>query len=208
MPFDFDPAWERPITARYLDPLELVWLATSRRLGLTIRRDPAIFSMTDGSGTLWLGPRGDLDADDTLAQQVFHEICHWITNGLETFHERDWGFPVDDALDLREFAGLRLQAHLAGKHGLRGMFGPTGVFRQYYDRLPADPFGPLDDSPEDRQVIEIARVARARAEGPPWVGPVHQALAATAAIRGLAGQFLSDYATEIEGDPLPSLWGA
>lgn len=206
MPFDFDPTWQRPVRSRYLDPLELVWLATARRLGITIRRDPAIFSMTDGSGRLWLGPREDLDADDTLAQQVYHELCHWITNGLDTFHERDWGFPVDDVLDLREFACLRLQAWLAETHGLRAMFGPTGIFRQYYDRLPADPFAPLDDSPEDAVVVALALEARDRAEGPPWVGPLHQALAATAALRGVVHPFLRDYATELEQDELPSLW--
>ena len=35
-----------------------------------------------------------LDADDNAGQMVFHEICHWITNGVETFGERDWGFEV------------------------------------------------------------------------------------------------------------------
>lgn len=201
-----DPTWERPVLARYLDPLELVWLATCKRLGLRVRRNPHVFSMTDGTGLLELGPRESLDADDTLAQQVFHELCHWITNGVEAFSQRDWGFPVDDALDPREHACLRLQAWLAGRHGLRGMFGPTGVYRQYYDRLGDDPLAPLDDSEWEHTVVGLARDAIARAQRPPFAGPIDDALRATAALRGVVAPFLADYATEIDDDPLPSLW--
>lgn len=202
-----DPNYERPILARYLDPVELVWLATARRLGLHVRRDPAIFSMTDGKGLLSLGPRDSLDPDDCLAQMVFHELCHWITNGLDTFHERDWGFPLWEDVDPREHACLRLQATLSERHGLRGWMGPTGGFRQYYDRIPEDTVQPIDDSPWEQNVVQIARDAIARADQAPWVGPVNEALAATAAIRGVLRPFLPDYATEIDGDGLPSLWG-
>ena len=201
-----DPLYERPVRSRYLDPVELIWLATARRLGLYIRRDPAIFSMTDGTGLLALGDRESLDADDSLAQMVFHELCHWITNGLETFGERDWGFPLWDDVDPREHACLRLQAELSGRHGLREWMGPTGGFRQYYDRIPADTLQPIDDSPWEAQVVAVAREAFARADGPPWTGPVNEALAATAAIRGVVKPFLAEYATEIADDPLPSLW--
>ncbi len=201
-----DPNYERPIQARYLDPVELVWLATARRLGLHVRRDQAIFSMTDGEGLLALGPRDSLDADDCLAQMVFHEICHWITNGLETFHERDWAFPLWDDVDPREHACLRLQAELSGRYGLRTWMGPTGGFRQYYDRIPADTLAPIDDSPWEADVVQIAASAIARSAGAPWVGPVSEALAATAAIQGVLRPFLTDYATEIDDDALPSLW--
>lgn len=202
-------AYERPIESRYVDPLELVWLATCRRLGLTIRRDPTIFSRTDGSGMLWLGPREDLDADDTLAQQVFHELCHWITNGVESAREEDWGFPLDDADDPREFACLRLQAWLADRHGLRGMMGPTGQYRAYFDRLGADVLAPMADPPhavDEAEVVALAAAAIATAQAPPFTPVVDEALAATARLRGVVTDFLEDYATEVEGDPLPSLW--
>jgi hypothetical protein len=198
--------YERPILSRYLDPLELVWLATARRLGLTVRRDPAIFSRTDGSGMLWLGPRDDLDADDTVCQMLFHELCHWITNGVDSFRAEDWGFPLDDADDPREFGCLRLQAWLAERHGLRGMLGPTGTFRQYYDRIPADVLEPLDDSPWEAEVVAIARRAVATAQQPPFAPAVDEALAATAALKQVVRPFLADYATELDDDPLPSLW--
>jgi len=194
------------VASRYTDPLELLWYATAKRLGLTIRRNPHVFSMTDGSGLLELGPRDSLDADDTAAQQVFHELCHWITNGVDTFGERDWGFPVDDADDWREYACLRLQAWLAGRHGLRGMFGPTGVYRQYFDRIPDDPFEPLEGD-DEAQICAHARLCAERALGDPWRGPLGDALAATAQLKAITASFLPDHQTDVADDPLPSLWG-
>jgi len=202
-------SWQRPIHSRYLDPLELVWLSTARRLDLTIRRDPAIFSRTDGTGMLWLGPRDDLDADDTVCQMIFHELCHWITNGVASRHVEDWGFPLSDADDPREYACLRLQAALADRHGLRGMLGPTGLYRRYFDQLPDDPFGPVADPGhrlDETRIVVLARDALARAEQPPFC-PLHDALAATARLRDVVAPFLDTYATEIEDDELPSLWG-
>jgi hypothetical protein len=199
-------SYERPIRSRYLDPVELIWLATARRLGLTVRRDPAIFSRVDGSGMLWLGPRDDLDPDDTVCQMLFHELCHWITNGVESAKLEDWGFPLDDADDPREFACLRLGASLADAHGLRGMFGPTGKYRAYFDRIGPDPLAPLDDTAWEAEIVRLAAAAIDTSRLPPFQPAVDDALRATAAIRGVLGPFLPDYATEIEGDALPSLW--
>lgn len=197
----------RPILSRYRDPLDLVWLATARRLGLHVRRNPAIFSATDGTGLLELGPFDTLDADDTTAQMILHELCHWITNGLETFHERDWGFALDAELDWREHACLRLQAGLAQRYGLRGVLAPTSQFRAYYDAIPADVLQPLEGWPHEARVVELAAVALGRAEGAPWVGPMREAFTATAAMRDALAPFLADYATDLPDDPLPSLWG-
>ena len=202
------PGWERPIHSRYTDPLELVWLATARRLGLVVRRDESIFSMTDGTGLLALGPRHALDPDDTLAQMVFHELCHWITNGLDSYDDRDWDFPLDDIDDLREYACQRMQAALADEHGLRRFFGPTGMFREYYDKVPADPFAPLDSSPREAWICADARRAYADARGAPWEAPLQAALQATAALHSVVHGFLDAYQTEIDGDALPSLWAA
>ncbi len=201
--------WERPIESRYLDPLEVIWLATARRLGLTVRRDPAIFSRTDGTGMLWLGPRDDLDADDCVAQMLFHEIAHWITNGVASGQVADWGFPLSDQDDPREYACLRVQAALADRHGLRGMLGPTGQYRQYFDRIPVDALAPMDDPPhtlDEGVILVLATDALRRAGAAPFAGPVDHALTATAALRDVVADFLPAYATEIPDDPLPSLW--
>ena len=199
-------SYERPIHSRYVDPVELVWLSTAKQLGLTIRRNPSIFSATDGTGLLELGPRSDLDPDDTLAQMVLHEFCHWITNGLETFHDRDWGFPLDVEDDVREYACLRLQAWLTHRHGLRTVMAPTSSFRGYYDRIPDDPLEPLDASPREAGIVALAAEAIERAQGQPWAPPIEQALDATRAIGQCLAPFLEHYASEHRDDALPSLW--
>ncbi len=203
---DLDLDYERPITSRYLDPLDLVWLATAKRMGLTVRRNPDIFSATDGSGLLELGPRKDLDPDDALAQMIFHEVCHWITNGAETLAERDWGFPLDGLGDHREQVGLRVQAALADSRGLRSFLGPTGFFRQYYDSIPADPLMPVDDTKLEATICAMAEAALVRTEEPPWAPHLQEALAATVLFKDTVDRFLGDYQTDLDEDGLPSLW--
>jgi hypothetical protein len=203
-----DESYKRPIKSRYLDPCELIWLATAKRLGIHIRRSPLVFSATDGTGRLQLSTRDDLDPDDCLAQMFLHEICHWATNGVQTLAERDWGFDLDGTVDHREHAGLRLQAWLADQAGLRQMFGPTGQFRQYYDRIPSDPLEPIDESEWERQVVADAAAAIARIQAPPWHPHVLQAMQATARLRELLTPFIDDYQSLEEGDVLPSLWTA
>ena len=202
--FDYN---DREVTARYLDPLELVWLATAKRLGITVRRNPEVFSMSDGTGLLELGTRDTLDPDDSPAQMIFHEVAHWIVNGEHTRHERDWGFPVVETVDWREFPALRLQAALADAHGLRTFLAPTSGFRRYYDLIPADPFEPLDDSPEEERTVARAREAHARAHGEPWGAALQGALVATAQLASTVREFLDAYQTEHADDTLPSLWG-
>ena len=203
-----DKNYERPIKARYVDPCELIWLSTAERLGLSIRRSPLVFSATDGSGRLQLSTRDDLDEDDCLAQMLLHEICHWCTNGVETFAERDWGFALDGPTDPREHAALRLQAWLADQVQLRAMFGPTGIYRQYYDQIPEDPKEPIDDSPWENHVCETARIAITRIQSKPWHPHVLEAMHATAQLRAIVEPFLSNYQSEHEEDRLPSLWDA
>jgi hypothetical protein len=204
MHYDYD----RPIHHRYVDPYEVIWLSTCRRLGLHIRRSPDVFAMTDGTGLLALSVRDELDPDDTLAQQVFHELCHWIVGGERSFFERDWGTPLEPPVeDSVEYATLRLQLALTAPHGLQGMMAPTGLYRPYWDEL-VDPLTPRDDSEVEAVAIQLTRDAIERSAGPPWAGPVHDALRASAAMRDQLAPFLVDYRGEIEGDPLPCLWGS
>ena len=200
------PEYVRPICSRYQDPLDVVWFATAKRFGLTIRRNRAIFSATDGAGLLELGPRDTLDPDDSAAQMIFHEFCHWITNGEATIRERDWGFPLDAELDWREHACLRLQAALTDGHDLRQVLAPTSGFRAYYDVIPADPFEGIDGWHHEDQVVPLAREAFARSKRAPFVDGLQAALAATAQIRSAIRPLLPDYATDIANDSLPSLW--
>ena len=201
-----DPQYERPIMSRYVDPCEVVWLATATRLGLHIRRSPLVFSATDGTGRLQLSTRDDLDADDCLAQMLLHEICHWCTNGIDTKHVRDWGFALDGPTDPREHAALRLQAWLADAADLRAFFGPTGIYRQYYERIPEDPTQPIDGSAWEAHVCALAVAAIARVQGPPFAPHVQEAIQATARLRQTVDDFVSDYRPIEDGDDLPLIW--
>lgn len=199
-----DPDYERPILARYVDPYELVWLSTAARLGLTVRRDPSVFSMTDGSGLLALATRDTLDPDDTLAQQVLHEICHWLVNGLHTFTERDWGYPLDvPTSDPREHACLRLQASLADAHGLRALVAPTGIYRPYYNAIGAEP---LDVPASEPRVAELLTSGFARARSEPFHSALQAALSATAELRAVVAPFVQSYRSEHPDDALPCQW--
>lgn len=201
-----NPDYERSIQSRYIDPVDLIWLATAKELGLTVRRNPEVFGMTEGDGLLHLGDRSTLDPDDCLLQMIFHEICHWITNGVDSADQRDWGFQLDGPLDPREHACQRLQAFLSEAHGLRDMMGATGDFRQYWDQIPADPLEPLDQGTWETKVHSLALAAIKRASEAPFSEPLCRALQATAAIRSATRPFLNHYATELEKDDLPSLW--
>ena len=201
-----DPDYERPIESRYIDPCEVVWLATATRLGLHIRRSPLVFSATDGSGRLQLSTRDDLDEDDCLAQMLLHEICHWCTNGVESFNTRDWGFALDGPTDRREHAALRLQAWLADEGGLRDFFGPTGIYRQYYEQIPKDPTQPIDDSDWEAHVCALATAAIVRIQAPPFAPHVQEAIRGTARLRATLHDFVSDYRPTEDGDDLPLIW--
>ena len=193
------PATVRRIEHRYLDPLDQIWLTTAQRIGLTIERGDDVYASTDGRSTLRIGAAPTLDPDDSLAQMIFHELCHSLVEGPESFARPDWGLdntgPRDEA---REHACLRVQAHLAGRHGLRHVLAPTTDYRVYWDELPADPFEPRRDP-----AVTAALLGAQRAERPPWGPHLIEALAATAAVVGRAASFADDASLLAAAEPAP-----
>ena len=193
-----NPNYERPIHLNYQDPLELIWVSAAGRMGVKILRDTELFAGTDGEGNLSLGTHDTLDADDSVAQMIFHEICHWIVNGRETYHLPDWGFPLGGPFDWREHACLRLQGLLADSHGLRDFFAPTTIFREYWDALTqadVSPFEPLPGWPSERQVVALTQEALARSSEEPWNPSLQKALEATVAMRSLVEPWISTQST-------------
>jgi hypothetical protein len=188
---------------RYVDPLAQIWLDAAARIGLRVVRGAEAYASTDGNGTLTLAVAEALDPDDSLAQMIFHELCHSLVQGLESFDRPDWGLEnVDDGDAWREHACLRLQAVLAGRHGLRRFLAPTTDYRGFYDALPADPLAPRRDPSVVAAVLGLQR-----AEDPPWAPALAEALAATAAVAGAVAA-LRPPATA-SGAPdgaLPTLW--
>lgn len=168
----------RTVHHRYDDPLELIWLACLRELGFQLQRSDEVYASFDGARTLTLSTREHFDADDSLAQLIFHELCHALVSGERGVRRADWGMENIDARDLeQEHACHRLQSALADEHGLRGLFAVTTEHRTYWDTLPIDPLGPGDDS-----AIPVARDAFERARKEPWRAALQGALRRTAAL--------------------------
>src|SRR5438477_12249763 len=100
--------------------IERIWLRAAARLGFRIQRTTDAYAASDGRGTIAIGVDASLDADDAVAQLIFHELCHAITEAPRGLALPDWGLDNTGAHDVvREHACLRLQAHLADAHGLR-----------------------------------------------------------------------------------------
>jgi hypothetical protein len=162
------------------EEIERLWTAAAARLGLRVVRTGDAYATSDGRGTIAIGVGDALDVDDAVAQLVFHELCHALTEGDANLDKPDWGLDNTTARDVvREHACLRLAAHLADAHGLRAFLAPTTEYRAYHDALPADPL--CAEEAGDDPAIPIAREAAARAAAAPWAGPLGDALAATAA---------------------------
>lgn len=184
----------RTIHARYEDPLDRLWLTCAERVGLRVMREPGAYASTDGKGTLTIAVPEELDPDDSLAQMIFHELCHALVEGPESFERRDWG--LDNTSDddvLREHACVRLQAFLSRSRGLGTFLAPTTDFRLFHDVLGPDPFvfeeaqAPYTDREGARRSITLAKQALARVGTRPWSPHLTEALDATAAIaRALA----------------------
>ena len=175
----------REVTARYTDPLAQVWVTAARRIGLRVVRTPDAYAATDGRGTLAIGDATTLDADDSLAQMIFHELCHSLVEGEASFSRADWGMDnTGPDHDWREHACLRVQFVLTGRHGLRAVFAPTTEFRAFWDRLSGDV---LADRTERSVVAAIAALRRAAL--PPWAPALGEALAASATIAAASAPF-------------------
>ncbi len=177
---------KRPVVHRYEDPLDLIWLRAATDLGLVIDRSADVFASYDGNGTLTIAEAAYFDADDSLAQMIFHEICHWLVAGSRGKHLPDWGLCNTDARDLvYEHACHRVQAALADPFGLRAFMAVTTCWRPYWDALPEDPLRDGEDP-----AIVIAQAGFHRAQLPPFDAVLTRSLSATAAIadavRGLS----------------------
>ncbi len=182
----------RPITHRYRDPLDLVWLSTAEAVGMKVVRSDAVFASWDGKGVLTLSTEDCFDADDSLAQMVFHEICHALVAGPDGWGQPDWGLENrDDRHRAQEEATHRLQAALADRHGLRNFLAVTTDHRPMYENLGASP---LTDC--SAPSVPLARAGWLRAQEAPWVEALERALRATSDLARVTAPFA----------PLDSLW--
>lgn len=190
----------RAVLHRYTDPLDEIWLGTALAMGLTVVRTQDAYASTDGNCRLLIGESHTLDADDCLAQMIFHELCHALVQGPGAFALPDWGLCNQSDRDVvREHACLRAQAHLAHQVGLRRFLAPTTEHRAYFDPLPDEPLA------ADEPAAELARVAVARARKAPFAPHLDAALVASAKLLRAARPFCLDdslLSTIAEPDPV------
>jgi hypothetical protein len=169
---------QRTISSSYQDPTDLIWQQALTELHITLLRSADAYASWDGAGTLTLASAEFLDADDCLAQMIFHELCHLLVSGEKARQQADWGLDNTSPRDLvYEYATQRLQAALAQAYGLRGFMAVTTMFRPYYDVLPLDPLADCDDP---AQPLALAGFQLARSA--PYRQVLHKALQATAAL--------------------------
>lgn len=193
---------------RYQDPLARIWIACAENVGFRIARSPDVYASTDGRGTILIGSDDLLDPDDSLAQMIFHELCHALVEGEAGEAQVDWGLDNTSNRHLwHEQACLRLQAYLSDGMGLRDFFAPTTDFRvKFWPALGDDPMAaPADKGGRREPSCVAARLAAWRASQPRWAPHLQAALAATAAVASVVpGYVRSDDAGE---GRMPSLWG-
>jgi len=164
----------RTITKTYQDPLDVIWIHAALTLGIEVERDATVFASWDGSSVLRIGTPETLDPDDSLAQMIFHELCHLLVEGPDAMHILDWGLKNDP---VHEHACLRLEAALADTVGLRDFFAATTMFRKYYDGLPSQP---LEEDGDPAVKLALAAWERSRAGA--WAATLDRALRMTADI--------------------------
>jgi hypothetical protein len=159
-------------------PLDEIWIAAAAKLGVQLVRGGDAYVHFDGE-RLHVCDDAHLDADDTVAQLVMHELCHALVQGPAMREVADWGLDNTNERDeLRERAAVRLQAHLAGSRGLRAHLFPTTVVRAFYEALGDDALG--------RGAGEDETLARAAAERAAKCAPIFAALDESAARLALA----------------------
>lgn len=149
----------RQATKTYADPLNLIWIRAAERYGLRITRTDDAYACYDGKGTLLIAKDAHLDADDSLAQMIFHELCHAAVAGPDAKAAFDWGLCNETDQDLvLEHACHRLQAWLSRRHGLRDFFAVTTDHRPHWDALPEDPLASAGTAAEHaRRALMLLR---------------------------------------------------
>ena len=198
----------RSVSAKYIDPLDHLWISAAHELGFKVERSPHGYAHTDGKGTIYIANPEELDDDDCLAQMILHELCHALVQGEDSFGKPDWGLTNDERSESypgdvsRELACLRVQASLLRPHGLRRLLAPTTDYRAFYDVLPRRP---LDDAPPPES--KLAQEGLSLAHHPPYRRVLSEALTATAELHRAVAKALRQRPPSAPTDNAqPTLW--
>lgn len=186
--------YEDLFTAMRDPELGPIWIEAARSLGIEVVRGGDSYVYYDGHN-LHIADDEHLDEDDRLGQLIFHELCHGLVQGEARWHEPDWGLDNTTGADLwREFACLRLQAHLLdgyGGYALRRRLHPTTPERPFYEALPERPLDPVDgdlrpeETSSEGDALALAQTAAMLAHTRPYRPVLTEALGKTVAVLGL-----------------------
>lgn len=159
------PDWSR------LRQLDARFDEVAAAFGFRVVREPGAYVSYQGDDVIRIAPYADLDPDDSVAQMVVHELCHFAVEGSSSRTQWDWGLGNQDGRDEpSELAAIRMQAALLEPFELRAVLAPTTDFRHDYDRLPADPFMPAS------VVSDRARIGLERLQAEPGFTTLSAAL--------------------------------
>lgn len=169
-----------------LRALEKQWCETFASFGMRSSFDNDCFVAWDGAGTVLLAAREEYDADDTVAQLIFHEFCHWLVEGRAAYSQFDWGLSNEDDRHLaNEHAALRLQALFNDRFALREWLYPTTPHLEAYRRLGSEPLTDPMEPALDAESQRLARRALQELEAWPEWPKVEALLASSARALGL-----------------------
>ena len=185
-----------PLSSPIVDEL---WRNAASRLGYRVVRTEAAYASSDGASIIEIGADEILDEDDAVAQLIFHELCHAITEGETGRGRVDWGLDNVPEHVTREHACLRVEAAIARRHGLRALMAPTTSYRAYYENLPSDPIAADASDP----AASLAASAVARFDASSWREPIEQALADSAGCVLRGGGKIDDAFVEAAASPEP-----
>jgi hypothetical protein len=155
------------------DPVTAAWVAAAHGMGFSVRRSPDAWAAYDGQGGITVSDDSGLDADDSAASLILHELSHFLVQGAASASQPDWGLDtVNPGPDeqRRERSAVRIQRAVLLRRGLQDRLAPTTDYRAFYDALGADP---IADDPLAQAAWELL-VERG------WLSILDAALGATA----------------------------
>lgn len=112
---------------------DALWISLLQQAGFRLVRRSTSYVWYDGAGEVAVAPDDELDADDTLAQILLHELVHFLVQGEASRTQPDWGLDnLSDRDAYLEEAALLLQQRILRAFALEDVLVPTTDFRSYY----------------------------------------------------------------------------
>src|SRR3569623_609335 len=154
---------EKPASSLATDAITSLWMSVAAEAGWQVIRTTDAYASSDGAGRISIGVDEVLDADDAPAQLIFHELCHALTQGPDTWSRPDWGLSNADTRDVvAEHACLCVQVLLSAPFALVSAMAPTTEYRTYHDGLDANEIAASDEAAPSRARAALALPGNAK----------------------------------------------